>query len=194
MIRRDGDENSADNFKARQYQSGQVLKDSPGRTFLPARPLVRRLTQRSTRFAMACGRSLSAARKACPFASKRIDPFCRVGRLSYNRAMQKSRLMLVTLCLAVVAAILPAQQFVIDLEVEVVSVDVENRKMTFEDEDGTPYVGAVDEKTKLKAKKKVFRGKLTLKDIKKGDQVKVKLNPSDSRLLEVQLLKRAEAT
>ena len=90
---------------------------------------------------MACGRSLSAARKACPFASKRIDPFCRVGRLSYNRAMQKSRLMLVTLCLAVVAAILPAQQFVIDLEVEVVSVDVENRKMTFEDEDGTPYVG-----------------------------------------------------
>ena len=68
--------------------------------------------------------------------------------------MQKSRLMLVTLCLAVVAAILPAQQFVIDLEVEVVSVDVENRKMTFEDEDGTPYVGAVDEKTKLKARRK----------------------------------------
>ena len=108
--------------------------------------------------------------------------------------MQKSRLMLVTLCLAVVAAILPAQQFVIDLEVEVVSVDVENRKMTFEDEDGTPYVGAVDEKTKLKAKKKVFRGKLTLEDIKKGDKVRVKLNPEDSRLLEVQLLKRAEAS
>ncbi len=143
---------------------------------------------------MACGRSLSAARKACPFASKQIDPFCRVGQLSYNRAMQKSRLMLVTLCLAVVAAILPAQQFVIDLEVEVVSVDVENRKMTFEDEDGTPYVGAVDEKTKLKAKKKVFRGKLTLEDIKKGDKVRVKLNPEDSRLLEVQLLKRAEAS
>ncbi len=108
--------------------------------------------------------------------------------------MQKSRLMLVTFCLALVAAILPGQQFVINVEAQVVLVDVENQKMTFEDEDGTPYVGSLDEKTKLKAKKKVFRGKLTLKDIKKGDQVRVKLNPADSRLLEVQLLKRAEAT
>ena len=108
--------------------------------------------------------------------------------------MQKSKLMLRILCLAAVVAILPGQQFIIDLQVEVVSVDAENQKMTFEDEDGTPYVGAVDEKTKLKAKKKVFKGTLTLKDIKKGDQVKVKLNPTDSRLLEVQLIKRAEAS
>ena len=108
--------------------------------------------------------------------------------------MQKSKLMLRILCLAAVVAILPGQQFVIDLQVEVISVDAENQKMTFEDEDGTPYVGAVDEKTKLKAKKKVFKGKLTLKDIKKGDQVKVKLNPTDSRLLEVPLVKRAEAS
>ena len=114
--------------------------------------------------------------------------------LTYNRVMQKSKLMLRILCLAAVVAILPGQQFVIDLQVEVISVDAENQKMTFEDEDGTPYVGAVDEKTKLKAKKKVFKGKLTLKDIKKGDQVKVKLNPTDSRLLEVQLVKRAEAS
>ncbi len=114
--------------------------------------------------------------------------------LTYNRAVQKSSLMLRMLCLAAVVAILPGQQFVIDLEVEVVSVDVEKQKMTFEDEDGTPYVGSLDEKTKLKAKKKVFRGKLTLEDIKKGDQVRIKLNPSDSRLLEVQLLKRSEAS
>ena len=114
--------------------------------------------------------------------------------LSYNRAMQKSRLMLRMLCLAAVVAILPGEQFVLDLEVAVVSVDIENQKMTFEDEDGTPYVGALDEKTKLKAKKKVFRGKLKLEDIKKGDQVRVKLLPEDSRLLEVQLLKRAEAS
>ena len=72
------------------------------------------------------------------------------------------------LCLAAVVAILPGEQFVLDLEVAVVSVDVENQKMTFEDEAGTPYVGALDEKTKLKAKKKVFRGKLKLEDIKKG--------------------------
>ena len=108
--------------------------------------------------------------------------------------MQKSRLMLRMLCLAAVVAILPAQQFVINVEAQVVSVDVENQKMTFEDEDGTPYVGALDEKTKLKAKKKVFRGKLKLEDIKKGDQVRVKLLPEDSRLLEVQLLKRAETS
>ena len=117
-----------------------------------------------------------------------------VAMLSYNRVMQKSKLMLRTLCLAAVVAILPGEEFVLDLEVEVVSVDAENQKMTFEDEDGTPYVGTLDEKTKLKAKKKVFRGKLKLEDIKKGDQVRVKLSPEDSRLLEVELLKRAEAS
>ena len=44
----------------------------------------------------------------------------------------------------------------------------------------------------MKAKKKVFRGKLKLEDLSKGDLVKVKLDPADSRLLEVQLLKRAQ--
>lgn len=108
--------------------------------------------------------------------------------------MQKSKLVVRILCLATVAVILFGQQFVIDLQVQVVEVDAENQKMTFEDEDGTPYVGSLDEKTKMKAKKKIFRGKLTLEDIEKGDWIKVKLSPEDSRLLEVQLLSRAEAS
>ena len=87
------------------------------------------------------------------------------------------------------------ETFVLDVEVEVVLVDLEKGEMTFQDlETETPYVGKVDKKTKLKAKKKIFRGKLKLGDFKKGDLVKVKLLPEDSRLLEVELLKRAQGS
>ena len=86
-----------------------------------------------------------------------------------------------------------AEQFVLDVELEVVSVDLEHQQITLLDlESKTPYVCKVDKKTKLKAKKKVFRGKLRLEDLKAGDLVKVKLIPEDSRLLELQLLKRGK--
>ena len=86
-----------------------------------------------------------------------------------------------------------AEQFVLDVELEVVSVDLEHQQITLLDlESKTPYECKVDKKTKLKAKKKVFRGKLRLEDLKAGDLVKVKLVPEDSRLLELQLLKRGQ--
>ncbi len=86
-----------------------------------------------------------------------------------------------------------ADQFVLDVELEVVSVDVEHRQITLQDlASKTPYVGKVDKKTKLKAKKKVFRGKLKLEDLRTGDLVNVKLVAEDSRLLELQLLKRGQ--
>jgi len=99
-------------------------------------------------------------------------------------------LVLVTLLLAVTAA---AQEkpLVLDVDVEVVSVDLDARQMTFRDGTDTPYVGKVDKNTKLKAKKKVFSGKLQLKDFQKGDKAKVKLLPAESRLLEVRLVERA---
>ena len=86
-----------------------------------------------------------------------------------------------------------AEQIVLDVELEVVSVDLELQQITLQDPTSkTPYIGKVDKKTKMKAKKKVFRGKLKLENLSKGDLVNVKLDPVDSRLLEVQLLKRAQ--
>ena len=52
-----------------------------------------------------------------------------------------------------------AEQFVLNVELEVVSVDLEHQQITLLDlESNTPYVCKVDKKTKLKAKKKCFAG------------------------------------
>jgi hypothetical protein len=107
--------------------------------------------------------------------------------------MKTSRLVLLGMLLAGIAWAQPKAPFILDVELQVVSVDLKGQQINFRDADSdTPYIGKVDKKTKLKAKKKVFRGKLKLEDLKKGDVVQVKMLPEDSRLLEVRLLKRAQ--
>ena len=80
-----------------------------------------------------------------------------------------------------------------DVEAEVVSVNAAENTISFSDDTGTPYEAKVDEKTKMKAKKKVFKGELTLEELKKGDKIQVRLDPVESRLLDIQLLARADS-
>jgi len=88
--------------------------------------------------------------------------------------MKTSRLVLLGVLLAGMAWAQPkAAPIVLDVELEVVSVDLKSQQINFRDaESDIPYIGKVDKKTKLKAQKKVFRGKLKLEDLKKGDVVK----------------------
>ena len=52
-----------------------------------------------------------------------------------------------------------AEQMVLEVELEVVSVDLDLQQVTLQDPTTkTPYVCKVDKKTKMKTKKKVFAG------------------------------------
>jgi hypothetical protein len=80
------------------------------------------------------------------------------------------------------------------IDCEVVSVNVEKMEITLRDKkDGKEYVTLVDKSAKLRADKKVLKGKPVLADFKAGDQVKVVLLPQEQRLAEIKLVKRGSA-
>jgi len=92
--------------------------------------------------------------------------------------------------LANVPSIAPTQ--VLRVKLKVVAVDVEKSEFTFYDpESQSQYTSTVHKKTKLRANKKVFKGKPKLEDFKEGDMVQVRVVAGENRLLEVRLIERA---
>ena len=79
------------------------------------------------------------------------------------------------------------------VEAKVVSVDLDKREMTFHDpERDLKDTYLVRKKTRLRADKKVFKGKPKLEDFLEGDIVRITIIPEEVQLIEVRLMKRAE--
>jgi intein/homing endonuclease len=77
-------------------------------------------------------------------------------------------------------------------EAKVVAVDLEKREMTFYDpERDLKDTYVVRKKTRLRAHKKVFKGKPALEDFLEGDTVKITIIAEEVQLIEVRLMKRA---
>ena len=94
--------------------------------------------------------------------------------------------------LATIPSIAPKK--ITKAEAKVVAVDLDKREITFYDlERELKDTYAVRKRTKLRADKKVFKGKPKLEDFHEGDIVKIRLIVEEIKLLEVRLVKRAES-